>query len=72
MKRAALSFQRREWFYYIDHKVIRRCSDWQGLLFLEETEPKNYTSCLKDEKFLVISEGLDHIELLLQASKASH
>ena len=34
---------RREWFYYIDHK---------GMLFLEETEPKNYTSCLKDERFL--------------------
>ena len=35
---------KREWFYYIDHK---------GMLFLEETEPKNYTSCLKDDKFLV-------------------
>ena len=35
---------RREWFYYIDHK---------GMLFLEETEPKNYTSCLKDDRFLV-------------------
>ena len=22
------------------------------MLFLEETEPKNYTSCLKDERFL--------------------
>ncbi|TNV81914.1 hypothetical protein FGO68_gene7033 [Halteria grandinella] len=46
MKKSAqttLQFQRREWFYYIDHK---------GLLFLEETEPKNYTSCLKDDKFL--------------------
>ena len=35
---------KREWFYYIDHK---------GMLFLEETEPKNYTSCLKDDRFLV-------------------
>ena len=35
---------KREWFYYIDHK---------GMLFLEETEPKNYTSCLKEERFLV-------------------
>ena len=34
---------KREWFYYIDHK---------GMLFLEETHPKNYTSCLKDDKFL--------------------
>ena len=34
---------KREWFYYIDHK---------GLLFLEETEPKNFTSCLKDANFL--------------------
>ena len=35
---------KREWFYYIDHK---------GMLYLEETEPKNYTSCLKDDRFLV-------------------
>ena len=35
---------KREWFYFIDHK---------GMLFLEETEPKNYTSCLKDDNFLV-------------------
>ena len=34
---------KREWFYMIDHK---------GMLFLEETEPKNYTSSLKDVKFL--------------------
>merc|ERR1712071_332834 len=34
---------KRKWFYYIDHK---------GMLFLEETEPKNYTSCLKDDRFL--------------------
>ena len=34
---------KREWYFYIDHK---------GLLYNEETEPKNYTFCLKDEKFL--------------------
>lgn len=33
----------REWYCVVDHK---------GLLYLEETEPKNYTSCLKDDKFL--------------------
>jgi hypothetical protein len=38
-----LKADQREWFYYIDHK---------GFLFLEETEPKNYTSCLKDDNFL--------------------
>ena len=43
-KKVNLQTWRREWFYYIDHK---------GMLFLEETEPKNYTSCLKDERFLV-------------------
>jgi len=32
-----------EWFYSVDQK---------GLLYLDETEPKNYTSCLKDDKFL--------------------
>jgi hypothetical protein len=34
---------KREWFYFIDHK---------GMLFNEETHPKNYTSCLKDTNFL--------------------
>lgn len=34
----------REWFYFIDSK---------GLLYLEETEPKIFTSALKDKKFLV-------------------
>ena len=43
-KSVSLKKWRREWFYYIDHK---------GMLFLEETEPKNYTSCLKDDRFLV-------------------
>ena len=43
-KSVELKTWRREWFYYIDHK---------GTLFLEETEPKNYTSCLKDDRFLV-------------------
>ena len=33
----------RPWFYFIDHK---------GMLFLDEMQPKNYTTCLKDEKFL--------------------
>ncbi|CAI2378625.1 unnamed protein product [Moneuplotes crassus] len=32
-----------KWFYTIDHK---------GLLYLEEIEPKNYTSCLKQIKAL--------------------
>ena len=32
-----------KWFYYIDHK---------GLLYLEEVEPKNYTTCLKQKKAL--------------------
>ena len=41
--RVQLKKFRREWFYTIDHK---------GMLFLEETEPKNYTSCLKDDNFL--------------------
>ena len=34
---------RREWFYYIDHK---------GMLYCEDTHPKNFTSCLKDDRFL--------------------
>ena len=34
---------KREWFYYLDHK---------GMLYLEETWPKNYTSCLRDPSFL--------------------
>ncbi len=43
MKKVNFRPYKREWFYYIDQK---------GLLFLEETEPKNYTSCLRDAKFL--------------------
>ena len=55
MKKAgsALNFVKREYFYYIDHKVAYLSFMSQGLLYLEETEPKNYTSCLKDDKFLV-------------------
>lgn len=41
--KVVLNKWKREWFYFIDHK---------GMLFLEETEPKNYTSCLKDTRFL--------------------
>ncbi|XP_014208093.1 UPF0598 protein CG30010 [Copidosoma floridanum] len=33
----------REYFYYIDH---------QGMLFLDDTKIKNFTSCFKDKKFL--------------------
>ena len=33
----------REYFFLIDHK---------GLLYLEETNPKNFTSCIKDTRFL--------------------
>ena len=43
IKKVAFRPYKREWFYFIDHK---------GMLFLEETEPKNYTSCLKDINFL--------------------
>lgn len=43
MNKVAFKPYKREWFYFIDNK---------GLLYLEETEPKNYTSCLKDAKFL--------------------
>jgi len=35
----------RDYFMYIDHK---------GQLFLEETEPKNYVTCIKDPKFFVL------------------
>ena len=42
-RRVSLKAYNREYFYQIDHK---------GMLFLEETEPKNYTSCLKDAQFL--------------------
>lgn len=34
----------REYFYYIDH---------QGMLFLDDTKIKNFTSCFKDKQFLV-------------------
>jgi len=53
---ASLKIARREWFYYIDHK---------GMLFLEETEPKNYTSCLKDDRFLVSKQENQSLELFL-------
>ncbi|XP_043592999.1 UPF0598 protein CG30010 isoform X1 [Bombus pyrosoma] len=33
----------REYFYYIDH---------QGMLFLDDTRMRNFTSCFKDKKFL--------------------
>ncbi|XP_050675928.1 UPF0598 protein CG30010 [Leptidea sinapis] len=33
----------REYFYYIDH---------QGMLFLDDSKMKNFTSCFKDKKFL--------------------
>ncbi|OXU25825.1 hypothetical protein TSAR_015628 [Trichomalopsis sarcophagae] len=33
----------REYFYYIDH---------QGMLYLDDTRIKNFTSCFKDKKFL--------------------
>ncbi|CAG0887044.1 unnamed protein product [Darwinula stevensoni] len=33
----------REYFYYIDH---------QGMLFLDDAKMKNFTSCLKEKKFL--------------------
>ncbi|XP_393829.3 UPF0598 protein CG30010 [Apis mellifera] len=33
----------REYFYYIDH---------QGMLFLDDSRMKNFTSCFKDKKFL--------------------
>ncbi|XP_014220136.1 UPF0598 protein CG30010 [Trichogramma pretiosum] len=33
----------REYFYFIDH---------QGMLFLDDTKIKNFTSCFKDKKFL--------------------
>jgi len=54
-KKVSLQTFKREWFYYIDHKVTSP-SPFQGLLFLEETEPKNFTSCLKETKFLVIQQ----------------
>ncbi len=44
---------KREYYYYIDHKVLTIALLNKGLLYLEETEPKNFTSCLKDDKFLV-------------------
>ncbi|KAK9510596.1 hypothetical protein O3M35_005342 [Rhynocoris fuscipes] len=34
----------REYFYYIDH---------QGMLFLDDSKMKNFTSCFKDKQFLV-------------------
>jgi hypothetical protein len=34
---------KREYFYFID---------FHGQLFLEETTPKNFTTCFKDPKFL--------------------
>ncbi|XP_026468529.1 UPF0598 protein CG30010-like, partial [Ctenocephalides felis] len=34
----------REYFYYIDH---------QGMLFLDDSKMKNFTSCFKDKDFLV-------------------
>lgn len=42
-KEVVLNKWKREWFYFIDHK---------GMLFNEDTHPKNYTSCLKDTNFL--------------------
>ncbi|XP_044758815.1 UPF0598 protein CG30010 [Coccinella septempunctata] len=33
----------REYFYYIDH---------QGMLFLDDSKMKNFTSCIKEKKFL--------------------
>ncbi|XP_047107959.1 UPF0598 protein CG30010 [Schistocerca piceifrons] len=33
----------REYFYYVDH---------QGMLFLDDSRMKNFTSCFKDKKFL--------------------
>ncbi len=48
----------REWFYFVDSK---------GLLYLEETSPKIFTSALKDLKFLVLPSLL--AELLLQESE---
>ncbi|KAF0301121.1 UPF0598 protein C8orf82 [Amphibalanus amphitrite] len=33
----------REYFYYIDH---------QGMLFLDDAKMKNFTSCIKEQKFL--------------------
>ncbi|XP_055380796.1 UPF0598 protein CG30010 [Condylostylus longicornis] len=33
----------REYFYYIDH---------EGMLFLDDSKMKNFTSCFKDKKFL--------------------
>ena len=50
---------RREWFYYIDHK---------GMLYCEDTEPKNYTSCLKDENFLVSAKPLDQANFISLSS----
>ncbi|CAD8053620.1 unnamed protein product [Paramecium sonneborni] len=37
-----MSVFNRDYFMYIDHK---------GFLYLEETEPKNFTSCIKDVRF---------------------
>lgn len=33
----------REYFYYVDH---------QGMLFLDDSKMKNFTSCIKEKKFL--------------------
>lgn len=40
-----MSVFNRDYFMYIDHK---------GFLYLEETEPKNFTSCIKDARFFVL------------------
>lgn len=47
MKKVIYTFSKfnRDYFMYIDYK---------GYLYLEETEPKNFTSCIKDDRFFVI------------------
>lgn len=48
MKKVYYTFSKfnRDYFMYIDYK---------GYLYLEETEPKNFTSCIKDDRFFVNS-----------------
>jgi hypothetical protein len=46
MKKVIYTFSKfnRDYFMYIDYK---------GYLYLEETELKNFTSCIKDDRFFV-------------------
>ncbi len=45
----------RDYFFFIDHRVKMEyiCIYRKGNLYLEETEPKNFTNCIKDNGFLV-------------------